>query len=223
MSLPAPKAILFDWDNTLVDTWDVIHDASNHTLRAMGHKPWTMAETRVNVRRSMREAFPELFGERWKEAEKVFYDRFLAIHLDLLNPIAGSEDLLRCLSKRGIYLGVVSNKTGTYLREEAKQLGWNGFFAALIGAKDAEKDKPAPDPVHMALRGSGIEPGPHVWFVGDTDIDLVCAHAAGCLPVLLRPEAPEEGEFDDHPPSLHVSDAELLCRVVEIHWTNAAQ
>ena len=25
--IPAPKAVIFDWDNTLVNTWPVIHDA----------------------------------------------------------------------------------------------------------------------------------------------------------------------------------------------------
>ena len=32
--LPAPKAILFDWDNTLVDNWATIADALNVALTA---------------------------------------------------------------------------------------------------------------------------------------------------------------------------------------------
>ena len=35
MTLPAPKAILFDWDNTLVDSWTVIHHAMTATFEAM--------------------------------------------------------------------------------------------------------------------------------------------------------------------------------------------
>ena len=46
-----PRAILFDWDNTLVDTWPVIHDSMNVTLTHMGWEPWTMDETRARVRR----------------------------------------------------------------------------------------------------------------------------------------------------------------------------
>ena len=34
--LRLPQAALFDWDNTLVDTWPVIHEAMNTTLSAMG-------------------------------------------------------------------------------------------------------------------------------------------------------------------------------------------
>ncbi|PPR65951.1 MAG: hypothetical protein CFH03_00782, partial [Alphaproteobacteria bacterium MarineAlpha3_Bin2] len=37
-----PRAILFDWDNTLVDSWPTIIDALNVTLEAYGKTPWTM-------------------------------------------------------------------------------------------------------------------------------------------------------------------------------------
>ena len=62
-ALPAPKALLFDWDNTLVDTWSVIHHALAVTFEAFGRTPWTLEETRQRVRASARDAFPELFGE----------------------------------------------------------------------------------------------------------------------------------------------------------------
>src|SRR5947207_1478268 len=38
--LPRPRAILFDWDNTLVDSWVTIHEALNITMAAMD-KPHT--------------------------------------------------------------------------------------------------------------------------------------------------------------------------------------
>jgi phosphoglycolate phosphatase-like HAD superfamily hydrolase len=37
----------------------------------------------------------------------------------------------------------------------------------------------------MALDGSGVAPGPDVWFVGDGAIDVQCAVAAGLTPVVL--------------------------------------
>lgn len=190
-----PRAILFDWDNTLVDNWPAIHEALNATLAAMGHAPWTMAETRSRVRRSLRDSFPEMFGERWTEARTIFYDTFAAVHLERLAPVAGAEETIAWLAREGIYLGVVSNKTGEYLREEARALGWDRFFGRLVGATDAAADKPAAAPVHLALEGSGIAPGRHVWFVGDGAIDVQCALAAGLTPLVLEgPEIREELE-----------------------------
>tara|TARA_R100001086_G_scaffold137349_1_gene71705 strand:- start:1375 stop:1527 length:153 start_codon:yes stop_codon:yes gene_type:complete len=40
--LTLPRAVVFDWDNTLVDTWPIIHDALNHTFRAWGLREWTL-------------------------------------------------------------------------------------------------------------------------------------------------------------------------------------
>src|SRR5262252_7233991 len=64
-----PKAILFDWDNTLVDSWATIHEALNFLMTAMERPLWTVEETRERVRLSLREAFPQIFADRWHEAD----------------------------------------------------------------------------------------------------------------------------------------------------------
>ena len=60
MSLPEglkpPRAILFDWDNTLVDNWPAIHDALNTTFAAMGHGLWTLDETKARLRKNTERA-----------------------------------------------------------------------------------------------------------------------------------------------------------------------
>lgn len=183
---PRPRAILFDWDNTLVDNWGAIHAALNSTLSAMGQGTWTVAETRQRVRKSLRDSFPEMFGERWHEARDIFYRSFAASHLETLKPIDGAGEMLAALAGEGLYLGVVSNKMGDYLRREAEQLGWTGYFSRLIGAMDADQDKPAVAPVELALDGSFIVRGPEVWFVGDADIDVECARNAGLTAVILH-------------------------------------
>ena len=64
--------------------------------------------------------------------------------------------------------------------------------------------------VVMALEGSGLRPGPAVWFVGDTDIDMQCAVNSGCIPVLVRPHPPEEREFGEAEPHVHFPDCTAL-------------
>ncbi len=120
VSLPAPRAILFDWDNTLVDNWGAIHEALNLTLAAMGHPTWTYDETRLRVQRSLRDSFPQMFGERWPEARDLYYQSFSDVHLQTLRPMPGAAELLKELAASGLYLAVVSNKTGKFLRLEAR-------------------------------------------------------------------------------------------------------
>lgn len=203
--LTPPRAVVFDWDNTLIDSWTCIQAATNATLKHMGHAEWTMEETRARVAKSLRDSFPVLFGDRWEEARDHFYATFRAIHLDYLQPLPCSAEMLAELQAHGLWLAVVSNKNGGFLRREAEQLGWSRYFGRLVGATDAAADKPSPAPVAMALEGSGIAPGPEVWFVGDAAIDMECALNSGCTPVLVRPEPPAAGEFDHAPPVCHLA------------------
>jgi phosphoglycolate phosphatase len=209
-----PEAILFDWDNTLVDSWTTIHDALNVVMAAMGRPLWSLAETKNRVRLSLRESFPRHFGERWAEAREIYLDAFRAIHLDRLRPLPGRRELLERLSEKCVFLGVVSNKTGRILRREVEALGWTGFFGSVVGAGDAIADKPDPAPVALALRWSGVEGGERVWFVGDTGIDVECAHNSGCVPILLGPGLTETETADCRPRCL-CPDAEALYRLFE--------
>ena len=208
--LVRPKAILLDWDDTLVDNWASIHSAMNATLAALGRPLWSLEQTRAEARRSLRNSFPEIFGPRWEEARELFYRHFAANHLQLLKIHAGAEGFLEAAAGAGLYLAVVSNKTGIFLREEAAHLGWSGFFGAIVGANDAAEDKPAPAPVKLALEASGFAAGPEVWFVGDGRVDMECARRATCAAVLLRADPPVGDEFGPHGPDRHVASfAEL--------------
>jgi phosphoglycolate phosphatase len=172
-----------------------------------------LAETRERVRLSLRDAFPAIFGERWEEARQIYMDRFQAIHLERLTALPGRETMLRALSADGHYLAVVSNKTGAVLRAEAEHIGWSPLFGSIVGAGDAHTDKPHCAPVELALKPSGISPGPDVWFVGDTAVDMECAIAAGCVPVLLGELEADIG-FAQFPPALTVADDVALFRAL---------
>lgn len=183
--LARPKAIIFDWDNTLVNTWPVIHQALHATFVQMGLEPWTIEMVKERVARSMRDSFPAIFGNHWQEAAEIYQGQFRAIHLQMLEPLPEAEETLRWLAGRQIYMAVASNKKGINLRKESAHLGWNPYFSILVGADDTPRDKPAPEPVYAALAGSDIKAGSEVWFIGDSVIDVECAHHSGCIPVFF--------------------------------------
>ena len=213
-NLSAPRAIIFDWDNTLVESWQCIQVAINATLKAMGHDEWDADEVRRRVALSLRDSFPEMFGERWTEARDIFYETFASIHLDYLTPVVGAREMLESLAQLGLRLAVVSNKNGVFLRDEAHKLGWDSLFDRLVGATDAVNDKPAAAPVLMALGESGIVPGEQVWIVGDSPVDMECAINTGCVPVLLRSAPIFDGEFDEFPPARHLVHCEEVVDLV---------
>lgn len=192
MELNKPKAILFDWDNTLVNTWPVIHEALHKTFIQMGHEPWTLNMVKARVSRSMRDSFPLIFGENWQEAGDAYQKHFRDIHLQRLEALHNAEDTLKYLATLPVYVAVVSNKKGPNLRKEVEHIGWNKYFRKLVGADDAARDKPFPEPVISALDGSGVKPGPEVWFVGDSVVDMEVAHVTGCIPMWYGEEPSEK-------------------------------
>ncbi|NQV56500.1 MAG: HAD family hydrolase, partial [Rhodospirillales bacterium] len=118
------------------------------------------------------------------------------------------------------YMGVVSNKTGPLLRAEAAHLGWDQYFGAIVGAGDAAKDKPAPDPIFQSAEPGGYDPSQgnwaDIWYVGDTEIDMICAANSGLIPILLRQTPAADGEFGGCPPELVFTAGGDLCRFLDL-------
>lgn len=200
-----PRILLYDWDNTLVDAWAGVAAALNETFRAFDLPEWTVAETRERVRLSFRESFPVLFGpDRWEEARDLFLRAMEANHLRHVTPMHAAGALLD--AGAAWVQGVVSNKTGRFLREEVSALGWDRHFQVVIGAGDAVADKPDPAPIRLALDRLGAAAGPEVWYLGDTAIDMQAARAAGCTAVLLG-DAAHDGGIARAAPDLHFSTA----------------
>lgn len=190
-TLPKPKAIIFDWDNTLVNTWPLIHTAIDETMLKMGKESWGLKKVRDNVHKSMRESFPEIFGEEWQAAGEIYKNSYRSNHLIKLEFLPNAIELLEAISKNNILQFVISNKMGPTLRQELKHLGIDKYFFSIIGASDALSDKPSKEPVELALIGSELDIKEDViWFVGDTITDLSCAVNSNILPVII-------GHFDE--------------------------
>lgn len=180
-----PKAILFDWDNTLVNTWRTVFEAINAARKAVNRPPFTIEEFWQRPHHSMRDTAFDLFGEHIEKGERVFYETVEKSHLQTISVLEGAEALLNDLKSHGIYVGIVSNKDGHHLRKEVAHLGWNPHFRRVIGARDTKEDKPSPIPVLAALQDSAISPSHDVWFVGDSIVDVHCARASGCVPIVV--------------------------------------
>jgi len=184
-SLSFPAAFIFDWDNTLVDSWEAIAEAINHTRAHFGQNPWTLEQVKANCVQSARDSFPTWFGADWQQATDIFYRRFEEVQMQSLRARPGADSLLRWLAQQKKPCFVVSNKNGLYLRREIAALGWDDLFVATAGAQDAPRDKPARDPVDFVLKTIALAANTDVWFVGDSAIDVACARNAGCTPVLI--------------------------------------
>lgn len=185
-NFPAPEAVFFDWDGTLVDTLPWLLSAHNHVRAYLELPEWSSAEFREYVRYSSRELYGPLYGSRADEALGVLRDFTEKNHLSDLKTLPDAAELLEFLRAAKVPVGLVSNKRHEFLVREVAHLGWDDYFAAVVGAGVAARDKPAADPLILALSRCDLTPGPGIWYVGDSETDMLTARAAGCSAILVR-------------------------------------
>ncbi len=215
----APTVLLYDWDNTLADGWAAITAALNAAFAEFAMPFWSEAETKARVRVALRESFPVMFGDRWEHARDTFYAAFAKYHLENVRPMPGAAEALAAGASRP--QGIVSNKSGRYLRAEVVRLGWQAHFRAIIGAGDAPMDKPDPAPIHLALEQLGHKASPSVWYLGDTALDMQTARAAGVTAVLIG-DAGHDGGVAQARPHLHFTCALDLAARLRVVLDRAA-
>jgi phosphoglycolate phosphatase len=204
-------AIIFDWDGTLVDTCGLILDAHNHVRGYMDQPLWTMDDFMGRASQSAREYYPQIYGDRADEAQKVLYDFVEEHHLTYLKAMNNAAEILSSLSRRGTPLGVVSNKRHTTLHKEIEAMGWQDYFTASVGAGHAIKDKPAADPLLLAIKAiDGMAQPSDILYVGDTETDLLCAKNAACPVALVQSDKPRPDLIEKYKPDYAWEDLSPL-------------
>lgn len=177
-----PRAVLFDLDGTLTDTFELWYQAVRELLaRRLGtdldreeyRRRWWGMDGRGKVR-GLLESLPEEVERHYVELVALLMEK-----APLVRPLPGRREALEALSRR-MPLAVISNGPMRFLEAQLRQVGFEEFFAVRIA--DAEP-KPAPDGILRACAELGVAPG-EALFVGDSRFDSEAAANAGA-PVLI--------------------------------------
>ena len=186
---PAPvnlRAVLFDFDGTLVDTLDDIADAMNHALSSHGlptHPPDAYRGlVGEGVSRLVERALPEGVQEMHGAVTEELRDYYTEHMLDRSRPYPGVPEMLDALAERGVPMAVLSNKPHPATAWMAEQLLGEWPFAAVLGESDEVPRKPDPAGALRIAREVGIPPARWL-YLGDTRTDMETAARAGMHPV----------------------------------------
>lgn len=163
------KAIFFDWDNTLVDTWEVLLNATNATRKNFDLEPVSLKELKVLAKESTRESFPKKFGKDWEKAHEIFYKN-VADNNHLLKIFSKTYELLDFIKSKNLKTALISNKRNDLLKEEVRKFNLESSFDIVLGSGDAKADKPAPDMGEIALKSLNIKAFEAV-YLGDSVTD----------------------------------------------------
>jgi phosphoglycolate phosphatase len=215
IKLGKPKSLLFDWDNTLVDSLKVIRLAMEETFKAFKLTPLTKKEflksTHISSRMFIKNHFPE---EDQVRAREVFLDLYIKFAGRNLRLLPHAKEALEAVHNKKIKMALVSNKAKFLLSTELKQSGLDKYFLSIVGSGDLKEDKPSPLPALKALEELGIEPSQEVWLIGDSATDMSTAHNANCMPVFFGGDDYTSEQYKSCPPKIHFSSHKALIKYI---------
>jgi phosphoglycolate phosphatase/AHBA synthesis associated protein len=177
-----PKAVLFDLDGVLVDTYEVWFHLLNDLARRLGYPEVG------------REAYARSWGQGPEEDVRLFYPRhsvdaiqaeyakYYGDHLEHLRVMEGADAALRGLA---LPKAVITNSPSTLARRALEVARLDGHFQAVVASDLVANSKPAPDMVIEACRRLGVAPADAL-VVGDSRFDEGAAKAAGAAFVWFR-------------------------------------
>lgn len=191
VELTSLKAVLFDFDGTLGDSYAAIAASVNHVRAAHGLPPLDEAEVRRHVGRGP----AYLLGHTVPGADlSVDWPRYRAHHPSVLESgtrlLPGAAEAIAALKARGLTVGVCSNKPRAFTQRLLDYLGLAGQIDLVLGPEDVARPKPAPDMLVTALERLRLKPE-QILYVGDMTVDVETARAAG-VRVWVVPTGSEE-------------------------------
>lgn len=177
-------AMFFDVDGTLIDSRADLAAAVNTTRAEYGLEPVTLERVMSFVGSGARYLFentlPELrerFDEVWPRYREIYREHML----DSTQPYPGVMETLEELRRRGVKLGINTNKPNFATRQILEHFGMAEYFGeAVVAGGDCAEMKPSAQPILVAAeKMGGHRLGAGDWMVGDNWTDVESGHNAG--------------------------------------------
>jgi pyrophosphatase PpaX len=173
------RAVLFDLDGVLVDSFRYWFYLFNQALRHFGHEPINLRTFRKSWGQSTAEDVRIFMPEKTVDEVRAYFLRRKDDHIRFFRVDPRAAPVLRELCRRGIRIGCVTNSHRPITRVELKTTGLKGFFKVVMTADDVENPKPDPEMLLAACRRLRVAPAAAI-FIGDTMTDRQAGQAAGC-------------------------------------------
>lgn len=175
-----PRAVIFDLDGVLVDSFDVMRRAFTVAYKeVVGDGPAPFAEYNQYLGRY----FPDIMREMGLpgEMEEPFVRESYRLEHEV-KMFTGVRELLSTLHQRGLRMAVATGKSGNRARSLLGHLGVIEYFVQVIGSDEIDNPKPHPDIVFRALEVLGVR-ADEALMIGDAVTDLTSARGASVTAV----------------------------------------
>jgi len=172
------KAVIFDLDGVLIDSYDSWFHLFNDILQGAGKRRLSRAEFHTTWGQGP-EADRAKFLPDWKLQDLLaLYDQRFPDYTSFSKKISGSEECLTRLRSLLIKIVVASNSPAAVVHSSLHVAGLHSFVDIAIGSDQVANEKPAPDMILKALETLKAT-APEVCYIGDSLFDRQAANAAG--------------------------------------------
>lgn len=174
MTTPNVRAVLFDWDGTLVDTAEASFRCYVRLFEEFG-VPFDRETYARTYSPNWYQTFRmlDIPEERWPHADTRWLAHFAEEEVALID---GARELLDALHGRGLATGIVTSGSRDRVRRE---LDTHRFaFHECVFGTDVKEKKPHPEGLLLCLERLRIAADEAV-YVGDSPEDVAMARAAG--------------------------------------------
>ena len=183
------RAVLFDIDGTLLDSNDAHAHAWLDSLRGHGRNvPFDLVRSKIGMGGDKLLAEVADIDHESVEGRAISERRsmiFKAHYLPDLGPFHGSRVLVDRLRSRGLVCAAVSSSSSEDIADLLRAAGGADLMDVVVSADDADRSKPDPDLVEIALDRIGVLPA-EALMIGDTPYDIAAGERAGVPVVALR-------------------------------------
>jgi phosphoglycolate phosphatase len=170
------KLLIFDHDMTIVDSSHAILEAINLTAEAIGKPRVTRDVVLEYAAVSLPSFMTGIWGE-WREDWIALYrEKVEPIERVSLRPFPEVPCVLIQLRGMGLTLAVASNRYDP--RAAMDKSDTSKYFDAIVGRSEGLPDKPDPAMLSHLMGRFGSEKT-ETLYIGDSDVDLNTARAAG--------------------------------------------
>lgn len=204
------KAVIWDFDGTICDTYPAIAQAVNTALdqfNASASLERIIGLASISLDRCIR-ALAEDYNIPYTQLNTVFLRTYQDVQPSHQPPFPGFQTICQQLAERGVHHFIVTHRRRASLTTLLSTHALTHYFTHIIAADGGFPKKPEPDALIYILTTYAIAPE-EVLVIGDRDFDILAGQAANIPTCLFR------ATFPNISPTITIQDYHELADLLD--------